>query len=124
MSAMIAALETLNQFLAGKFQNLFIITIGGIFVWYASAGFERFNSRLDFMQNVEIPQIREEMMQMRSDIKDLDRRLIRLEEDVHILKEDVHVLKVEMQELRVDVKEVKADIVEIKSTLAILVQRK
>jgi hypothetical protein len=117
MSAMVASLETLNQFLAGKFQNLFIITIGGIFVWCASAGFERFNSRLDFMQNVEIPQIREEMMQMRSDIRDVDRRLTRLEEDVHILK-------VEMQELRVDVKEVKADIVEIKSTLAILVQRK
>ena len=54
---------------------------------------------------------------MRSDIRDVDRRLTRLEEDVH-------VLKVEMQELRVDVKEVKADIVEIKSTLAILVQRK
>ena len=97
MSAILAAFETINQFLANKFQSLFSILMLVMIVGFTVSRWDKFNGRLEHVEsdvstikNVDLPKIR-------SDIYDLNINVVRIEVKVDHLEEEI-------KEMRADIK--------------------
>jgi septal ring factor EnvC (AmiA/AmiB activator) len=113
MSAVVTAFEAINQFLTTKYPILLLVLVAAGFAWLQHSDFAHLDNRVNRIETVDMPEMRQDIKDIRQDIKeirqdlrDMDIRLTRVEVKVDYLIEEV-------KEIKSDIKEIKAMIIDL-----------
>lgn len=110
MTAVLTILETVNKFLANRFQSLLSILVLICMIWYLAASWYSSTNRLKNVEadvvdvKADVVEIKRDVVEIKKEIRSLDVRVSRLEEKVDHLETRMEKLEQKVDDIRVDVK--------------------
>lgn len=104
MNTLIATFESVNQFLTTKFPTLLFVVGFAFFVGYTLTSLNDMSMRVNRIESVDLPTMRDDSKKIQDDVNVLDVRDARFEENMKEYREDVKEIKEDIKELRADLK--------------------
>lgn len=103
-------IQTLHTILNSRYAGLLMFISTLLFCGYVIIQLNTLNARVGRMENVDLPEIRQDMVDIKIRLTKIEVRLDHIEEDITEMKTDIREMKADISEMKADISEMKADI--------------